>query len=61
MPYIKQKDMPDFSMCSNSSCPLKETCYRQTAIPNPFRQAYGWFSPDTETGKCQYFLPIYED
>jgi len=35
--------MPDISMCANEECPLKKGCYRYTATPNPYRQAYGSF------------------
>ena len=27
-------------MCEGNDCPLKEKCYRFTAIPNEYRQAY---------------------
>lgn len=50
--------MPDISMCTNSSCPLKDKYYRQQATPNPIRQAYSWFAPDPQTGDCKYFYPI---
>lgn len=46
--------MPDISKCENEECPLKEKCYRYTAIPSPDLQAYGWFKPD-EDGKCNGF------
>lgn len=46
--------MPDISMCTAHSCPMKEYCYRYTATPNPFRQSYASFSPD-ENGECDYF------
>ena len=35
--------MPDISMCRNDGCPLRKSCYRFTAIPSPFRQAYTHF------------------
>lgn len=48
--------MPDISMCSNKECSRKEECYRFTAIPNEFRQAYADFE-EIENGKgCGYFM-----
>lgn len=35
--------MPDITMCANKECPLKDSCYRFTAIPNNYRQSYSWF------------------
>jgi hypothetical protein len=32
--------MSDITMCEGQDCPLRESCYRYTAQPNPFRQAY---------------------
>ena len=32
--------MTDITMCKSRNCPLRETCYRYTAAPNPYRQAY---------------------
>lgn len=32
--------MADITMCRGENCPLKETCYRFTAIANEFRQSY---------------------
>ena len=41
---IKLKDMPDISMCKNKECKFKEDCYRFTALPSKFFQAYGDFN-----------------
>ena len=30
----------DITMCFGGVCPIKESCYRFTAEPNEFRQAY---------------------
>jgi hypothetical protein len=46
--------MPDISMCTAHSCPMKEQCYRYTATPSPMWQTYADFSPD-ENGECDYF------
>jgi len=51
--------MPDMSMCKGTNCPLKETCYRHTAIANEFRQSYFFDVPfDEEKEKCDYYWPI---
>lgn len=49
--------MPDISMCKNSKCPLREDCYRFTAEPNPWRQAYSVFQFSVVDGvaKCDYY------
>ena len=41
---IKLKDMPDISMCKNDKCKFKKDCYRFTAKPSEFFQAYGDFN-----------------
>jgi len=46
--------MSDISMCENETCPKRAQCYRFTAKPTPYRQAYGDFTPD-ERGECEYF------
>lgn len=51
--------MPDICMCDNKLCEKKEQCYRYTAPPSPFRQAYSTFVPDKD-GFCFYFWPIEE-
>lgn len=35
---------PDIAMCSNEECDRKDTCYRFTAVPNPYRQSYAMFN-----------------
>lgn len=43
--------MADISMCDNQDCPLRTMCYRFTATPNPYRQAYADFKYSfTKTG-----------
>jgi hypothetical protein len=45
-------------MCEGTNCPLKETCYRHTAIANEFRQSYFFDVPfDEEKEKCDYYWP----
>jgi hypothetical protein len=47
--------MPDISMCINENCPVKLRCYRHTATPTEYRQAYMFFKWD-DTG-CDHFWP----
>jgi hypothetical protein len=45
-------------MCEGTDCPLKETCYRYTAIANEFRQTYLFDIPfDKEKEKCEFYWP----
>jgi hypothetical protein len=46
--------MPDISMCLNSTCPKKETCYRYMAEPDK-GQSYSSFS--CVDGECEYYWP----
>ena len=46
--------MPDISMCNNTKCNRRLTCYRFTAKPNPFMQSYSAFKPDAD-GKCDAY------
>jgi hypothetical protein len=48
--------MPDISMCKNEECPLRNQCYRYTAVPEVY-QSYASFKPD-ENGKCDYFIEM---
>ena len=32
--------MPDITMCRGGDCPMQKRCYRFTATPSDFRQAY---------------------
>lgn len=53
--------MPDISMCSGIDCPLKETCYRYTAQPNPLWQS--WVTDvhyDHEKQTCGWHYPLIE-
>jgi len=50
--------MPDISMCTNLSCPSKETCYRFKAIPNEFWQSYFTFVLAEEETKCNSYIKI---
>lgn len=46
--------MPDISMCKGTDCPLKETCYRFTAKPSEYRQAY-FLTPPNDGDKCEHY------
>ena len=35
--------MADITMCVSIDCPMRETCYRAKAKPNPLRQSYSNF------------------
>jgi len=54
--------MPDITMCENEDCDLNKLCYRFKAIPDKYRQAYGYFQPvynsEMEKVECEYFYPI---
>ena len=49
--------MPDITMCcNNDACKIKDTCYRNTAIPEKWRQSYAYFYLDFgEDGKCKMY------
>ena len=45
-------------MCNNTECPSRLKCYRFTALPHEFRQAYANFAPEKGDRKCEYFWAI---
>jgi hypothetical protein len=47
--------MADITMCLGTDCPHKENCYRFTAKPNEYRQAYFTESP-IKDGKCEMYF-----
>lgn len=47
--------MPDITMCTGDKCNLKDTCYRFTAIPNEYRQAY-FITPPVKNNECNKYL-----
>jgi hypothetical protein len=47
--------MADISKCEGTNCPLKENCYRFTAIANKYYQAYIEPPYNKEEKKCEYF------
>lgn len=44
--------MPDISMCENTKCYVKDKCYRYTAIPSEYWQAFSTFDYDDSQGSC---------
>lgn len=57
--------MADITMCKGLGCNKKRECYRFTAKPNEFRQAYftgtPWFMTSTGKLRCDWFDPIDND
>jgi hypothetical protein len=47
--------MADITMCSDVECKMKDTCYRFTATPCMFRQAYFVGSPKVSDKECEYY------
>ena len=47
--------MPDITMCRDTKCPQKDYCFRYTAQPSEYRQAYFTESPKKMDG-CPYFM-----
>jgi len=47
--------MPDISMCNNLSCPSNKYCYRFTATPTEYRQAYASFTLEDDEMSCSHF------
>jgi len=50
---LNKKYMPDIEMCLNKDCTIRNNCYRFTAIPSEYQQAYSNFQQDEE-GKCEH-------
>jgi len=48
--------MPNITMCQNNECPIKESCYRYKAIPDPRYQSYAIFKYDSDTDECYHFI-----
>lgn len=50
--------MADITKCEGTNCPMKQTCYRFTAEPNPYRQSYFMTIPlkvDVSVGSQRIF------
>jgi hypothetical protein len=48
--------MPDIAMCHNITCSKRQTCYRFTATPSKYSQAYAGFKEDLADGGCEYYI-----
>jgi hypothetical protein len=49
--------MPDITMCKGDRCPLRDKCFRFTAIPGKHMQAYFTEIPfDAMTLSCRHFM-----
>lgn len=48
--------MPDITMCENSTCHMREQCYRFMATPDA-RQSITMFTPLSKA-QCEYFMPL---
>jgi hypothetical protein len=53
--YLKDRHMPDFSLCVNLSCHIKANCRRHTS-PASKQQAWAHFEPTNNT-QCEFHLP----
>ena len=47
--------MPDITKCTNSQCPLANSCYRAQCNPNEHCQSYAYFEPNKQ-GKCEMWI-----
>ena len=53
--------MPDISMCQNDACRLAGKCYRHEAeTKHPRSQAYSAFLKDTDSRRCEAFMPLWD-
>jgi len=46
----------DISMCGGRGCPLRDTCYRHTAKPDPHWQSY--IGAPYKDGECTHYWPL---
>lgn len=49
--------MPDIAMCTGDGCPMKETCYRFKAEPDPLWQSW-MFPPLKPDGSCDQYTKL---
>jgi len=48
--------LADISYCSNTECPLADSCFRADLSTAPeYHISMAHFEPDKETGKCDYY------
>lgn len=48
--------MPDIAKCDSQKCPMRESCYRQSA-PDSMRQSYADFY-ELQGDDCEQYIPI---
>lgn len=49
--------MADITMCQTKDCPIKQSCYRFTAIPNREYQSYFTETPyDEDDERCDHYI-----
>lgn len=56
--------MPDFTLCQNLSCPLKETCNRQVTNETTTSQSFADFEFSTDglgNAYCASYWPVVEN
>mgnify|MGYP006992522728 CR=1 FL=1 len=49
---------PDITMCNDTDCPKKRSCYRSQAKPTPEWQSYFVASPRNKDGSCVMYWHI---
>jgi len=53
--------MADITKCSGDNCPIKETCYRFTAVDSKWLQSYFEKIPYNHERKiCDYFMKVWD-
>lgn len=50
--------MPDFTMCTNATCKLKNYCWRSAATQSELNQSFAEFEYNLENNNCEYFKPL---
>lgn len=46
--------MADITMCTGENCPMKESCYRFTAVASEYWQSY-FAIPPIKDGECEQY------
>ena len=47
--------MPDITMCTNSKCPVRKSCYRCIAPPST-QQSYTFFKVEDGKVVCKHYM-----
>lgn len=48
--------MPDITMCVNTRCLMRTSCYRYMAVPSQYRQSFSKF--ESRLGDCEFHMAI---